>query len=80
VSQVLSILTTSDAELAARIAAAAANLPRDLVRARNRRNLSLRETGEQVGLSHVTIRNVELGEPVSVPTLVALLRWLDGGA
>lgn len=53
---------------------------------RERDGLSLREVGRATGVSHVTIRRVELGRrnlrgraaALDVDTLVRLLRWLAG--
>ena len=59
----------------------------ELVAARRERDrLSLRDVGRATGVSHVTIRRVELGRrnlrgraaALDVDTLVRLLRWLAG--
>lgn len=57
----------------------------DLVAARRERDgLSLRDVGRAVGVSHVTIRRVELGRrnlrgrvaAIDADTVVRILRWL----
>lgn len=54
-------------------------LPRDLLRTRQRLGLVQREVAELAGVTRGSVSHVERGRlsHVSVPTLLDVLRWLD---
>ena len=49
-----------------------------LARMRLGRDLTQRQLSEQAGVSRAAVQRIELGEPVTTPTLVRVLRALDG--
>ena len=43
---------------------------------RHRNEMSMREAADEIGISHVVLRKFEMGETVSGPTLLAIMRWM----
>lgn len=70
-------MTVSAAALPDATAAALAQLPRMIRAKRDRDGLSLRTTGQRIGVAGATVDNLEHGRVPDLVTLLAVLAWLD---
>lgn len=57
-----------------------AGLPAVALEIRNLRRLSVRAAASQIGVSFSTLSRFEVGKNVELSSVLAILRWLDGGA
>lgn len=45
---------------------------------RQKRDIGVREAGQQIGVSHGTVSRIERGEQIDAATMMKLLNWMFG--